>query len=999
MRIFITCLLLSAAIRLTGDAQAAASDEHFERNIRPILVEKCFRCHGGERTAGELRVDSRANLFRGGESGPALMIDANAPAAAVSGSLLLKAIRREDDVSAMPPEKPLSPEQVTAFEQWVAAGAVWPDSDVAFESKSHWAFQKVEQPQLPLTHTDNWCVTDIDAFVLQQMQDRQQQPLPEADRYSLVRRITYDLTGLPPTISQISQFVNNPGSTTEAITGLIDGLLASPQYGEHWGRHWLDVVRYADTAGENSDHPLPHAWRYRNWVINAFNIDMPYDQFVREQIAGDLLASKTTSTSDAALTDYAGKVTATGYLAIARRFGHDIDKDIHLTHEDVIDNLGKNFLGLTLGCCRCHDHKYDPLSTEDYYALYGVFASTKFAFPGCEPQQQPRDLVPLLPDLKVAELNAAWEQQKATIESRSQQMRQTHDALQADIHVAFTENSHELASGEIPDAGSSPLSPGPLIVNVRAGHAVQVSVSPQGNHGADSTILKLRIVHEVDGQAAQVWDVADLLDNLLAGNPHPGKVAADGQPVAVSLWCFLDIADGLKFLPTAEAAVDGRSELQAWKNGDTPSVFVNRSTEPVPVWTTLPPRTFFVHPGPGGPVSVTWLSPVEGIIRIEGHIADAHPGVNGVGWKIEHIANAGIADKLRALGHADTQLQQLTKQIQANQPVIPVSYAVTEGTASNVPLQLRGNPEEPGEIVNRRFLSILGGAPLGDESHSGRMQLAEQITRPDNPLMARVIVNRIWQKHFGTGIVATPNDFGVRGATPSNQSLLDFLANDFVTHGYHIKRLHQQIVLSAAYRQQTVASDQSGLSVGHARRRLTAEELRDTLLFASGQLDDSPGESHPFPAESTWSFTQHAPFAAEYETTKRSVYLMQKRNRRNRFFALFDGADPNSSTPVRDVTTAPTQALYLMNDPFVHQSAATMADRLLTQHDNDADRLDTACLQLLGRHATTNDQTSLREFTRSYANSLNETDTSPSNESLTAWLRIMMVSNEALFVP
>ncbi len=564
-----------------------------------------------------------------------------------------------------------------------------------------------------------WAKTGVDRFILAQLESAGRKPAPPADRRTLLRRVSYDLTGLAPTPVETAAFENDAGPG--ALEGVVSRLLASPRYGEQWGRHWLDVVRYADTAGENTDHPLPHAWRYRNWVLRALNDDEPYDQFIRDQVAGNLVAASAPSER---ATD---QVIATGYLAIARRFGHDIDKDMYLTHADTIDTLGKSVLGLSLGCCRCHDHKYDPLSARDYYGLYGIFDSTRFPSPGCEPKQRPRDLV------------------------------------------------------------------------------------------------------------------------------------------------------------------------------------------------ALP---------------------------------------------------AGV-----------------------------VAYAVADAVPKNAREQRRGDPADLGPEVPRKFPDVLGGQKVQAASSSGRLELATWLTDANNPLTARVIVNRVWQWHFGRGLVATPNDFGTRGARPTHPALLDYLASRFIKSGWSLKALHREILLSATYQQASVSSEHSPWYDSFARRRLSAEELRDTLLVASGELDLAPGAAHPFPAEAKWSFTQHAPFAAEYETQKRSIYVMQKRNRRNRFFALFDGADPNETTPERSVTTVPTQALFFMNDPFVHARAARFASRVLASAPTECGRLNFAYRVLLSRDPTDDERTVASTFVKEYAAA--SADRPEKERVVAAWAaysRALLSSNEVIHV-
>ncbi len=718
---------VGSAVLLTLGLSAparAGGDTFFESKIRPVLAGTCFRCHGGERTAGKLRVDSRAALLKGGDSGAALV-----PGAA-ERSLLIQAIRYEGDAPHMPPDKRLPPQTVADFTAWVKEGARWPEKAPAIEVASgrHWAFapvRAVEPPPDPEGITAN----PIDRFLAAKLRARGLRPVGPADRRTLLRRATFDLTGLPPTPQESDAFRadDSPG----AFAKVLDRLLASPHHGERWGRHWLDVVRYADTAGETADFPVPDAWRYRNYVIAAFNSDKPYDQFLREQIAGDLLAARLPP--GAPPERHAELVTATGYVSIARRFGFDIAADHFLTLDDTIDTLGKSVLALTVGCARCHDHKYDPISTKDYYGLYGIFESTRYPFPGCEKTRAPRDLVPLVPSAK----------------------------------------------------------------------------SPER------------------------------------------------------------------------------------------------------------------------------------------------------------------------------------------------AYAVAEGKPHDVRVHKRGDPNSPGEEAPRGFLRILGGQVVPPGAGSGRLQLAEWLSDPRNPLTARVMVNRVWQGHFGVGLVKTPNDFGTRGEPPTHPELLDYLAARFVAGGWSVKALHRLIMLSDAY-QRAAGHDARGAQVDpdnallwrFPRRRLSAEEIRDAMLAVSGDLDRTPGGAHPFPPEKMWGFTQHAPFTAVYDHNRRSVYLMTQRIKRHPFLTLFDGPDTSSSTAARYTTTVPTQALFFMNDPFVHARSASLAERLLRLPDGA--RLDRAARLLYGRPPTPREAEVAARFLASYAAD------GPSAErqrtAWAAWLRVLLSSNEFVYV-
>ena len=970
-------LLLSA---WQPDALRADEDHFFEKEVRPLLERRCIKCHGGVKINGGLSLDSRA----GGESGPAIM--PGKPAV----SLLIQAINYES--LEMPPEEAggkLSDDEITVLTKWVQQGAFDPRDGltkiggmIEAAAKSWWAFQPLHNrssggsPESHVPVTGEPPVLRVDDFINAELAKQSLTPSAPADRRTLIRRATYDLTGLPPTPEEVDDFIADNSET--AFAKVVDRLLESPQYGVKWGRHWLDVVRYADTAGENTDRPLPHAWRYRNWVIDAMNRDLPYDQFVGLQLAGDIL-----QTEDAA-TMHDG-VVATGYLAIARRFGHDIDKDIHLMHEDVIDNVGRTFLGLSIACARCHDHKYDPVTTEDYYALYGIFNSTRFAFPGCEPKGQPRDLVPLLPQAEADKITNAWKQRNAKAVAEKKRREVVAAALKARVKHASTTSAQLLAESKVAEGASVTFAAAKREsleeITVRKHELLQLTVLPNGSHGADTTLVEWTISET--GESNRTWDVANFIPDLVKGNP---LLSDDG-----SSWSFLDVTDGPQFLTDRKPVVDGLSDLNAWSSGDTPSALVNRSTEPAEVWTTLPPKSFFVHPGVNRNIGVAWVCPTDMTVTITGRVADAHPsGGDGVAFRLEHIAASEAGPALVDLGAAVNSAELRIEP----KPVFPVAYAVVEGSVAVAAVHVRGNPEEPGDVVPRRWLSIFGGDAVGESGGSGRRQLADWVT--DHPLATRVMVNRIWHWHFGRGIVATPNDFGSRGAAPSHPELLEELAAAFRKSGYSIMAMHRLMMNTEAYQRgsnwsgEAVTIDPNGaLLSSFARRRLNAEEIRDSLLKASGQLDTAPGEAHPFPPEASWKFTQHDPFTASYDTRKRSAFLMVQRQRRDPYLALFDGADPNASTAIRQQTTVPTQALYFMNAPFFHEQAGGFTKRLIAEPD-DAARTNRAFQLLFQRLPTEAEVTQVKSFLDSYPGN--------AEEKWAAYARVLLASNEFLFV-
>jgi hypothetical protein len=781
--------------------------EFFEKRIRPILVTHCYECHSAEskKPKGGLRLDTRDSMLKGGDNGSALV------PGDPDKSLLIRAVRHADRDLRMPPKKKLSDAQIADLSAWVKMGAPDPRNAPSMkdpgtvttakhgmsleEGRKFWSFHPVKDSITPKVRDASWPHTPVDHFILARLEAAGVAPAPVADKRTLLRRVTFDLTGLPPTPEEMNAFLAD--ASPQAFERVVDRLLASPRYGERWGRHWLDVARYADTCGNASDYPVPQAHRYRDWIIRAFNRDMPYDQFLRDQIAGDLIPS-----DDAERLE---RITATGYLAIARRFGGNRMGEHHLTLEDTIDNLGRTVLGVSISCARCHDHKFDPFTMSDYYGLYGIFSSTRYPFPGAEVGREQQDFVPLLSPAEIEKL------------------------------------------------------------------------------------LK----------------------------PHREKVAAAEAKV--------------KALEAAEA--------EAKKAPDGPD-------------------------------------------------------------KKSHLDEAA-----KAL--ADARKERAAVQEKA--PVIPSAYAVVDAKPANAKIHLRGDPKRLGDEVPRHFPAVLGGHELPkDGASSGRLQLAEWLTDPKNPLTARVMVNRIWQHHFGRGIVPTPNDFGRQGKAPTHPELLDFLASRFIESGWSIKAMHKLILLSKTWQLASTDVPESAkldptndLFWRFSRRRLDAESIRDALLFVSGTLDERPAGPHPFPPPKTWGFTQHAPFVAVYETRQRSVYLMQQRLRKHPYLALFDGADPSSSTGVRLPSTTPLQALFLMNDPLAHDVAAKFAERLSASAPEPSPRLALAYQLAFSRLPTQEEQEECIEFLQRYRDRLTAPKIPVSEVEARTWAafsRALLCANEFIFV-
>jgi hypothetical protein len=720
----------------TLQAQDASPDsiELFEKKIRPVLAERCFSCHSaqGRKQKGGLSLDSRAAMLKGGDSGPA--VDPKEP----SRSLLLKAVRYEDPELRMPPPKEkgrLTREQIADLETWIRQGAVFPESpaasrkpeEQAWEARRKWVFEPPSDPPLPVRKPGE---TPIDAFLRARLEARGLSLSAAADRRTLLRRVTYDLVGLPPTLEELDAFLKD--DAPDAFEKVVERLLASPHYGERWGRHWLDLARYAvirEDAHEKDKAPseIAEAWRYRDWVIDAFNRDLPYDEFIRHQVAGDLLAPK-----EPGGVNVEG-VVASGFLAIGEWGIQDDnpEKMVWDTADENIDAIGRTFLGLTLSCTRCHDHKFDPLTTRDYYGLAGIFTSTHVvAQPAKIGAQTPMVRIPLVP--------------------------------QAEIDAVAYQTTQGTAK------------------------------------------------------------IQELEKKLAACDPAQ-------QP-------------GL------------RAEIERLKK-------------------SLPP------PVPSA------LGAQEG-------------GIPGTPYAGIHSAR----------------------------------------------IRIRGDIQRPGEEVPRGFPAILSpaGAPdLGPGS--GRWALARWLSSPAHPLTARVMVNRLWQHHFGEGLVRTPSNFGRMGEAPTHPELLDWLARRFVESGWSLKAMHRLILHTAAYRQSSAASpdgqekDPDNRLLGRMnRRRLEAEAFRDALSAVSGTLDQTRG----------------GPADRDPAGRRRMIYLRVSRTSKSPFEALFDGADSTGHTDKRTVSTVAPQALFLLNNPFVLDSALALARRLIaSEPTGGAARVSRATQLLYGRPA------------------------------------------------
>ncbi len=1005
------CMLL-----ITSVCRAESDDDFFEARVRPLLVKHCLECHGEKKQEGGLRLDSRDAWMRGGDRGETII------AGEPDKSLLIQAVRHDDPDLQMPPDnKKLTAAEIADLEAWIQRGAADPRRESAAaisermsleQSRAFWSFQPLETVVPPQDAADHWSRNAIDAFVLAELKKHALSPVADADRRTLIRRATFDLTGLPPTPDEIDAFLRD--ESTDAFDAVVNRLLKSPAYGERWGRHWLDIARYADTAGDGADYPVREAGKYRNWVIEAFNRDQPFNEFVRDQIAGDILAL------EGPAEEYADRVTATGFLAIGKRYGYKASPDYqYLDFGDAIDSVGRSLLGLSLGCARCHDHKYDPVSAADYYALYGIMESTQWAFPGGEEQKRPAHFPPLVPPDEVARREKAKAEELACLDNEIAALKRKRSELDPDSQTGGVDLGFEAQqSGKPPDKPW--FSAGSIEVTAAAQSPFD-HIHPQGKLGVRLGSAQpndgLRYVFENGLRAAPDKQMHFTIDFRAVDANEKG---------AFRLYVGRGVVESL----AVECSV-------------TATEFVIRNGSNWEVIRQLTPGTWYTLQLTIDPAAKTY----SGIIGTQDDLTVFQDKQTGPNWDgvidcficdgIGHIAGAACARDLDNLGLRETafgapdsgpvaprtmepdaqqrmvafdvEIKTLAERRQAVSTELsyPVAYGVAEGSPTNSRLQLRGEPHRLSDEVLRRNLEVLGGEVVPAGSGSGRLELANWITRPTNPLTARVFVNRVWQWHFGEGLVTTPSDFGSRGERPTHPELLDWLAGEFIASGWSVKSLHRLIMNSRTYQLASI-DDEGNLAADpgnrwhwrYSRRSLDAESIRDAMLAVSGRLDRNVPESHPFPAVETWAFTIHSPFHAVYDSNHRSVYLMVQRNRRHPYLALFDAADPNQSIAMRQPTTTPTQALFLMNSPFVHEASDGFARRVVSVSGDDHAKMRWAFETV---HGQVPEDAVLRDaiaFVSAYREKLagNEAIGEKDIAAWSALARVLLTSNAFLYV-
>ncbi|MBC8354465.1 MAG: DUF1553 domain-containing protein [Planctomycetes bacterium] len=908
---FPCCTLASFSALITICVAAAAEPAEptafFEKKIRPVLVQHCYKCHAtdAKNVRGGLSLDTRAGIRRGGESGPAVVPNK------VDESLLVSALRHES--FEMPPDRKLPESVIADFEKWISMGAPDPREGTARVSQSgidieagrkFWCFQPIANHDVPNVDAVAWPASNIDRFILRRLESERLTPAADADRRTLLRRAYFDLIGLPPTQEQINAFLQN--ESPEAFEQVIDELLRSPHFGERWGRHWLDVVRFAESSGGGRTLMFPEAWRYRDYVIEAFNNDLPYDSFVMQQVAGDLI-----ETSD--WQEQRRNLTATAFLLLGPTNYELQDKETLEMDivDEQLDTMGKAFLGMTIGCARCHDHKFDPIPTHDYYAMAGILKSTQAVIHS-----------------NVSKWNEVSLPMSARDEALVEQTEMQVAAIQKDLKSLKAQLSK--AGGKIGDGATS--------------------IDPESLAGT--------VVDDTQAEKKGTWTVSQSVGGYVGGN----YIHASESTASVTFAPILPIRDKyeLRITYTPSGNRSPKVPIRIHHAVGEDVVFVDQTTkgsvsrtiDSLGVYDFDPKQKPRVIISPDGAASGVVIA--DAVIFIpEG--AAPELAVPSEAARKAMQERAALKKKLTSEIKA---LEEQIKQLQTTGPQREVAMAVTEmEVVGDIPVSIRGLVHNPGPVASRGVLQVAlhSEAPNIDGDQSGRKQLAEWIADARNPLTARVMVNRVWYWLYGKGLVPTVDNFGATGGTPSHPELLDYLANTFMEDGWSVKKLIRRLMLARTYQLNSQPNPQaSSIDLDNRllwrmnRRRLDAESIRDSILLVGGNLDLTIGGSNIAAGTSS-------EYGYDFKSTRRSVYVPVFRNELPQIFATFDFADPNTQIGSRSSSTTAPQALLLMNHPLVMKQAEAAAAQLLSRQDlTTAERIHHAYEQVLGR--TPNDR-------------------------------------------
>ena len=918
-----TRLILATLVAALSPLLASAEDDgnaFFESKIRPVLVKHCYECHSsqGKELKGSLSLENAASVAKGGDSGAILI--AGKPA----DSLLIEALKY--DGLEMPPSGKLPDEVIRDFEKWIEMGA--PDPRIGDAAKVHakaaidieagrkfWAFQPPVKSPLPTVKNVSWPAHWIDQFILADQEAVGLTPSPDVDRARLIRRVTLALTGLPPTQEEVLAFVSD--TDPQALTNVVDRLVTTRAYAETWARHWLDVARYADSNGGDFNATFHDAWRYRNYVIDAYANDLPFNQFVREQLAGDLLPSDREE-------DSIRQLIATGFLVIGPKMLSERDK-LKLTMDVVdeqVDTVGKALLGMTMGCARCHDHKFDPIPTADYYALAGIFRSTE-CMDG-EIQKYVSDFVrrplPIAPEHAAALAN--YEGEKKALDKQIKEAKESLKKAEADLKSAKMS--------------------GPQIV-----------------------------VDDKDATKVGEWK-ASVLTKPFVGEGYVHDDQKDKGSKSIRYLPKLP-KSGMYEVRLAYTASGGRAS-------NTPLTIQHADGKAeLQIDQRKAPAIDGQYQAIG---QFRFTTDMESFVEIGTKDTDGHVIADAVAFVSLEPAPEAVVVDTSSLEAAVKAAQDSIKKLEDDKkvfeksapPPAPMAMAIREARAAeDCPICIRGEPRQLGPQVPRGFLQVAmtGDRPELPKTTSGRRELAEWIASDKNPLTARVYVNRIWQKLMGEGLVRSLDNFGELGERPTHPALLDRLTVEFIEHGWSTRWLVRQIVLSHTYAQDSRDRPEAFLIDPENRKlwrsnrqRLSAEQLRDSLLVVSGQLQ--PSEAGSPVAGMGQIVVDNKPDADTFQEKQsyvRTIYLPVIRNEVSPLLTVFDFADPDFVVGRRETTTVPGQSLILLNNPFLAETAQRTTDRMFREASpSDDQRIDWAAMQLWSRAVTMDERAKIVEY-------------------------------------